>query len=399
MRCSSKIKKLKKLGVALLLVSSLVGGIVSSGHADDGDSTPPVIVEPTQSQSGAPLVIAPAITVQPEIFALAPVAQAPLVTAPSCPMAVGSSVTSYNRFATAYRINRLSDNANGGASYEAVVNPTFTLGAAVPASSIDVIKQRYGVCLAQVGVISGPGNDTLTIRTANAAEKATLPTVSIALKIDGRTNMVSWGVSEDCSTLTHETLHLLGLVDLYTEGDGPPTHYMDDPASNYNCRVNGPSDGIMFDQEKGAALTYGYYKAIYCSCDSDGFRACSKELSTISGVPDACPALTNESTPGGYEINVLNDPLDSNHTIQKFIDDGLVAGKHEESWSFHGEKKITGLKPLLYPAEFREITQPGCKDQNSVYESCAANAYRSTSDRGGCKTPAPQCSDPNLWLQ
>jgi hypothetical protein len=359
MRCSSKIKK---LGVGFILMGSLVGGLVTAGHAAS--------VAQTSDQSAA-----------------------------TCPMTAGASITSYNRFGTAFRMNRLSDNANGGASYEAVVNPHFTTDANVPVSMVDAMRQRYDACLAQVGTISGPGSDTLIIRTAHADETSTLPPVSIALMPNGRSNMLNWGTKEDCATLTHETLHLLGLVDLYLES-GSPLHYMDDPVSNYNCRSKGPSDGIMYDQEKGAGLTYGYYERLYCSCDSDGFRACSKALAALTSVPDSCPALTNESLVPAYDINLLNDSTDPNHTIQSFIDEGLVAGKLAENYSYESEKKVKGQKPLLYPAEFREITQPGCKDQNSVYESCAANAYRSTSDSGGCKTPkAPQCDDANLWLQ
>ncbi|MNS77471.1 hypothetical protein D3C72_1110530 [compost metagenome] len=55
---------------------------------------------------------------------------------------------------------------------------------------------------------------------------------------------------------------------------------------------------------------------------------------------------------------------------------------------------------VLYPAQFRTITSPGCFAKNSLYYSCARDAYsRPFKFRGNCHAKPKECSDTQDWLR
>lgn len=67
--------------------------------------------------------------------------------------------------------------------------------------------------------------------------------------------------------------------------------------------------------------------------------------------------------------------------------DSIMVSPHMAYQAVLGQR----VRPsILYPAQFRAITAPGCQTENRTYYACAANAYRSS--QGGCSNPPPECS-------
>lgn len=67
--------------------------------------------------------------------------------------------------------------------------------------------------------------------------------------------------------------------------------------------------------------------------------------------------------------------------------DSIMVSPHAAYQAVLGQR----IRPsILYPAQFRAITAPGCQTENRTYYACAANAYRSAPT--GCTPPPPECS-------
>lgn len=61
-------------------------------------------------------------------------------------------------------------------------------------------------------------------------------------------------------------------------------------------------------------------------------------------------------------------------------------------------------RSLLYPAEFRAITQPGCVDVNRLYYMCSREAHKTSKahygkDRCATVLPAECLKDNGAWLK
>ena len=294
-----------------------------------------------------------------------------------------------------YLLKRVSDNANGKAAYEAALNIQFVPH---PGESIDTqaMLNYTSNCYAQLPPIEDADGNSIKIRlaTPDEAKEAPLRSINLTDSHMDREDMTDWSTESDCRVLVHESLHLMGLVDLYQETSLKTAA----GGQAYDCRKLGPNDSVMRDQGQAHFATSVYYETS-CTCEHNN---CAAELAAITQTPEYCPALAS-STSIRMLINtydIATNPSDEalfNTTYGPY----LKTGNHSEKWIYNFFSLKPDTNSLLYPAEFRMITSPGCVAKNSLYLQCAGNAYRSTTDGAGCSAVANPdvCNDPSQWLK
>ncbi len=190
-------------------------------------------------------------------------------------------------------------------------------------------------------------------------DNSAVPQRKIEIMPNGaRSSSYQYAADASCSTILHEALHVLGLADEYPHKPGLTEVYKD-------CRPAAPNNSVMGNH-------YGALKSIEprmgysierCKCDVEG-AACWELAMKSNG--KVCPAGTTsffEKLDPGLKtsLNVLNNG-------KSFV---LDAAKMKES-GFEAPER----ESILFPAHFRAITQPGCKDVNKNYYDCSQNAYR-----------------------
>jgi hypothetical protein len=149
---------------------------------------------------------------------------------------------------------------------------------------------------------------------------------------------------------------------------------------NYNCRALGPGDSMMSNQNDAYAAVKAHDILMTCSCSADD-HACGKAIAkAVTDKATACPA--------GSTRGEVTEPAGKGN--------GLVGGS--VGWDGKVGRVITStFQPakrdsLLLPAQFRAITQPGCRSVNRNYYDCASQAYvTSRGNFGGasCATDLP----------
>lgn len=145
--------------------------------------------------------------------------------------------------------------------------------AATDAAAARYLQGATAACLdgARAG-LRGPGGLTLTVRLIEEArEGVPLPpevTISVTSLPTERGHSKLWRADWACPEIVHETFHLLGLVDEYTETDlaafpydcrasGPATSLMAAPLSAYSELAAGSRDSLLFPAEFRAIVKPG----------------------------------------------------------------------------------------------------------------------------------------------
>lgn len=210
-----------------------------------------------------------------------------------------------------------------------------------------------------------------------------------------------------CATILHETLHVLGLVDEYEETSSgclvTPAGEIDceqdlqrvssakgSKFAHFDCRVIGPFNSIMASETMAFFSVADRFKVTNCECQS-GTRACKAAVSKLKPGASACPK--------------------SSAKAERYVDAAtaasIKAGTHESgngSFVLSVEKLKSPRNSLLYPAHFRQITSPGCLDENRLYLLCARDAYTTSRGHYGkntCSVGLPkECSKGSKeWLR
>ncbi len=165
---------------------------------------------------------------------------------------------------------------NGAGSYEAVIGlnlmPVDLSGSAEDIDNqVRNFRQKYTNCLNEAApMLRGPGGERLSIRIAGETEVTGVRPYSVTLRqAIPRANMLLLGLDVQCSTILHETMHMLGLVDEYEETwsgycldpsnpDSVPVR-VDSGAmfSEYDCRVMGPEYSIMSNHINAYRRVFG----------------------------------------------------------------------------------------------------------------------------------------------
>ena len=428
-------------------MGSLVGGLVTAGHAADDLSSSSSSSSANSSAgtshgfkhffkhlfSGSPSV-APAETAAPAVVKVAPDAVAPVFVTPDLTTpgtdtddgeseaasvkryAPLSSANSYDACSSMsdgetrivdsqntpnnlkalnakYMLSKTTDARSGKVAYEAALNIQFTPKPGESAGIVDVISAQARTCYAAMHLQSEQG-EALNLRLADPSEQIPVTHVSVSSQPMARIvseDAFDWTTQADCATMFHESLHLLGLVDLYSE----PQMKSPNGQLAWDCRSTAP-ESIM-NSLNYARLSSVAYQRTSCSCET---RTCARALDEISGTPTECPSSAETSQ---FVIGIRQLDIDTDaHTKALFESQyaPLLKGKREDQWTYSFLTAVASSKQALYPAEFRAITHPGCKS-NSVYYQCSKNAYLTSTAHGGsgCETPVLTCNDPAVWLQ
>lgn len=188
-----------------------------------------------------------------------------------------------------------------------------------------------------------------------------------------------WDDGIDCETTIHEVMHLLGLVDEYHEtmegvyvSPQGTANWTDQNATHpaYDCRIIGPDDSLMSHQSRAFDATQSERHRRVCQC-FDGARIV-RELTPACRASLAQVHPGDQSCPQGTRLKILNSrfyrenqsvappPLHPLHDYEALLDESFTTAQRDS---------------LLYPAQFRAITEPGCEAANHRYYQCARLAY------------------------
>jgi hypothetical protein len=282
-----------------------------------------------------------------------------------------------------YGLSRANESA-----FVVEVNLEFTRGEGfegdlTPSAINNRYKDRVTACLKDfAGAFKNErAGRSLTLRlAANAA----IPVSRISVVGKGkRPNSVSYPSDIGCSTILHELMHLLGLADEYFDTPGPQ-----DPMND--CRPAGPEDSLMSHEEYAvSSLIPGVAFAVeMCKCAVKG-DACWELAQKNKG--DKCPATTT---------SILKDiPPDTKTSLNVFNTSEAFALNENRIPNRMAAAAVH--TSVIYPAHFRAITEPGCRDVNDTYYRCVLNSYRSSKGvtPQGCLPKPEACKwNSHKWL-
>jgi len=293
-----------------------------------------------------------------------------------------------------YKLSRTRDMKTGDTVYEAAINIQFTPKAGENASVIDAITETTKTCYAAADIVSAQG-EHLHLRLATASDEG-IPATQVTVNSNSSQRMVSedaydWSTQADCPTTLHESMHLLGLVDLYYE----PTYKNAAGQLQWNCRAT--ADDSLMDSLAFAEYASSGFVENQCGCTT---AACSAILDKIDSVPSACPGGTDSDpfTIGMTQLDIDTDPAVQAKFQSEFAP--LLKGQRTDQWVYRFLVPAQPTQKVLYPAEFRAITQPGCSS-NTIYYQCSKNAYLTSTENGGsgCVNRPTICDQHGQWLE
>jgi hypothetical protein len=219
----------------------------------------------------------------------------------------------FSDIAASYRLSRTGDQ-----SYRAELNLAFPQTA-----EGNAVRSRLTSCLSRINSTlatgtpstAGVGRLELAVSAPGATDPPPRP-IQI-LPASGRSHSVAWESDIDCETMTHEMMHLLGLVDEYREqqlgyvhgppGSSPPYRWVERGAEvpGYACRTLGPSGSLMTDMyaafrrvappATATLLLPAQFRAITqpgCNAANRTYYSCARTAysSVVPGTPGSeCP--------------------------------------------------------------------------------------------------------------
>jgi hypothetical protein len=333
-----------------------------------------------------------------------------------------------------YKLSATTDVATGKRLYEAAVNIEFRPQNGEPPEVVAQMRARFNMCFKAIGPIRGPllpgqkVQDELTVRLIDPSEAAPLPQargVMVATKPMWREDSGDWSLETTCSTIVHETMHLLGLVDLYGEDElgvkqDASGHWVqvdsvkDEPAGTaflaWDCRATADKGSCMTPEvhEDVIGKTTPVWEKLSCECadnDARSDRACLRTIQWIMSPPASCPSGLEQSLQKTEfsDFQLATDPRKKSEFDDTY--GSYLAGKATPPNEFFYRryqvvrKGGPVLDSFLYPAEWKAITRPGCQKENTSYYRCTLNAYAtSVAHHGqGCVVNPDECKGTD-WL-
>lgn len=354
----------------------------------------------------------------------------------------------------------------GKAAFRVTINPEFAREDAEFDVGINkYYSDKARKCLANVqDKLIGPNGERLEIKlyddvkNETSIKNAPPPKVRVEIaKSEIRDHSKKWSPNSDCSTIIHELFHLIGLADEYeevssgvrVEKDGLVKWVEKDATiADYNCRAIGPKDSVM-NSPQAAIKSVSPGKAIMtCQCTNvmmgmvggaGGFGGvgiggmpggaipaltedykkefekqmaetakrmeeekikCLKILESISVNSDRCPVGT---------IKNVEDITYSEWESNQFYRDRIEKAEKREIDPMMMARTVRVApkeekESLLYPGQFRAITEPGCFSSNRTYYLCSREAYRTSrgaygKDRCGKGLPKECSQGGAAWLE
>lgn len=155
-----------------------------------------------------------------------------------------------------YMIRRTAEN-----KHQIVLNIDFDYKAGGVSSA--EMMNRLRQCLKDIGPHLGPEDNQMEIVAITPEEAQSKPSLRklnpAKISVEGpnfRSHSASYSDAAECTTLVHETLHLLGLCDEYPERDAS--------LMNATCRIITTQDSIM--RNKDEALDRSLQHQTQCEC-------------------------------------------------------------------------------------------------------------------------------------
>lgn len=267
---------------------------------------------------------------------------------------------------------------------------------------MDALKNSLNDCLHAVNTkLKGPNGESLKIRINSDQAPAKLTSAKVAVDYNSpRAVALKWSPFLSCPTMTHEIMHLLGLVDEYKEKlcgfvhdpeqkttdlnmlERPPENFKKNEfIFAYDCRSIGPENSIMSNHESAMVSAMGEVEYTTCRCDSTEPKGCDylKELNK-DNVYDKCKGITENKSALGVDAPL--PPVAKNTR-------SIVKKKYPPT---HPRASI------LFPAQFRQLIQPNCKTHQASFMECTQGAYDS-SVQVKCPEKSEKCKDWKTWLQ
>ena len=334
-----------------------------------------------------------------------------------------------------YTLRRLKNQPGGAAQYQAILNFRFELEIPEAGHNAEEFHKKYSGLIRKCfneanqqlhGQRKGDEVEKLELvlfddiesQSKVPASQKRLITVVPNLP---RPDMNNWPDSADCASVLHETLHYLGLVDEYQENQSGYTVAADGSVSfvsmnagrkAYDCRVQSPDDSMMnLSDYAYKSAFYSGFKMQSCVCWHLKGRAveqCVNEIQKIRPPATSCPGKS-KLIKDEYSASDLSQYPKRKAQFDEFQKQYLRAEQGEEMKAYIKQVPINveEIKPhsLLYPAQFRVITQPGCTSVNKTYYRCAQESTltsRTLREKSNCRIGLPEVcvnGKDGRWLQ
>lgn len=241
----------------------------------------------------------------------------------------------------------------------------------------DALFVRTRQCFASMqGRLRSSDGTLINLNLVQSSTHPEVPKVPIRIQTsDFRSISTDWSGAIDCSSITHEVMHLLGLCDGYQEtmmgvserqripfaGEDNFDHRYS--RNRYDCRSIEPESSMMRNLESLES------RVEVMSCPPSGTRSVQ-----VATMPLACP-----DGKGGASSTITR------RVFQSWLNQ---RGDH---FTFY-YRDLPRVAFPLFPAQTRFIVNPGCEEQSLRYTTCAQNAYRTHSMRG-CLDVPDYCSN------
>ncbi|MCB0406833.1 MAG: hypothetical protein KDD34_01440 [Bdellovibrionales bacterium] len=245
-----------------------------------------------------------------------------------------------------------------------------------------------------------------------------------------RSHSMDYNENVNCSTIVHEYLHLLGLIDEYKETDkyknfkdGKYIGINETGArqEKFDCRNTGPDDSIMSNPEK--AFRKGLISKDVFQIES--WICFSAHNSPENKEEDVGPCIKNyrgdkiSDYTGAYEESV-SQSLELGQIYNppsRIISEPFRRNKQGDVYTVSFPKNSKNLsepyqliiytkkqdytetaEAILWPAQAKAIIYPGCISKNQKYIQCSKNFQRS-SGATGCIDDPDYCNSYEEWMK
>ena len=233
------------------------------------------------------------------------------------------------------------------------------------------LQDRDGMSV-NVNVISDQSNHDVPINA-----------VTVESNSLSRANSENWTSASTCATIIHESFHLMGLVDGYSEKSFKNAR----GETRFDCRKPERQNTIMSDPE--LAIAGPKVDTLLCVCVAQSCGKAAYSSQSTNSEPK-CPTGYQES--GGDGMGSVE--MTPDEVLAK--EAGMQKGKSGLGMIF--VKKVTAKKddPALSRRHIQFIEKPDCQkagETSATYRQCAENAYRTKSDEGCDTSVPPACAD------
>ncbi|MCK6598219.1 MAG: hypothetical protein L6Q37_07625 [Bdellovibrionaceae bacterium] len=266
---------------------------------------------------------------------------------------------------------------------------------------VSQLKKNVDLCLQTINQkLTGPNGEHLEIQVNNPnASKNLIPNSISLYRNVVRKDSFKWTPFIDCQTMTHEMMHLVGLVDEYQEKScgfiihpltGKRSELQDDKPAQLNgnkyitafdCRSEGPKNSIMSNHYEAMRDTFGGTKE-YDRCTCSDSKCDFLKTINAKNIFDVCQG-SGRHYEHFTQLGASTPPPPDSAKSKS-----VVTNRYPE--------KIL-KKSILLPAQFRQIIQPNCRQTNNAFMECSKGSQES-SIVGPCPQKPEYCKDPKKWL-